>query len=268
MDSINNNQFEVIPNNKAKRKLTTPSNNVYLNPALDLLANDDPMCNTAMEIVPKKRKRTKSCDITAFENTALDLGISKAAVNEFLARELQNVKRNTRNYDVCRLGSVEEPIYANMSEINMPQNLKKTFTLETLNAPQRLHGSLNDDTLMNVTNVQSNFSRFPSNLEVTVTNEMSHISPKFTNGILNIAQDETLSAPYSTSTNEVKPKILETTFNKESFLNVQPNLQDTDETLDISEIKNDVFDSGVSDMEHKPLNAINSEIQDISSIIS
>ncbi|XP_063541255.1 uncharacterized protein LOC134750093 [Cydia strobilella] len=272
MDSVNNNQFEVIPNTKAKRKLTTPSNNVYLNPALDLLANEDPMCNTAMEIVPKKRKRTKSCDITTFENTALDLGISKAAVNEFLARELQNVKRNTRNYDVCRLGSVEEPIYANMTDLN-PQNLKKTFTLETLNVPQRLHGSLNDDTLMNVTNVRSNFSNFPSNLQVTVTGEVSHISSnmrEFTKGMLNIPQDETLRAPFiqGRSTNEPvnKPQFLETTFNKESFLNVHPNLRDTDETLHLSEIRNNVFDSGVSDMEHKPLNTFNSEMQDISSI--
>lgn len=96
MEPVNNNQFEVIPDLN-KRKITAPSQNVYLNPALDLLANEDPMCNNAMEIVPiKKRKRARSCDITAFENTALDLGISKAAVNEFLVRELNNVKNNLR----------------------------------------------------------------------------------------------------------------------------------------------------------------------------
>ncbi|XP_073947727.1 uncharacterized protein [Choristoneura fumiferana] len=123
MDNIDNNQFEIKPTAKAKRKIAAPSANVYLNPALDLLANEDPMCNTGMEIVPKKRKRTKSCDITTFENTALDLGISKAAVNEFLARELNNVKRNARNYDSSPKASIDEPIYANTTVLNIPQNL-------------------------------------------------------------------------------------------------------------------------------------------------
>ncbi|XP_063832779.1 uncharacterized protein LOC135081961 [Ostrinia nubilalis] len=97
MSGIDNNIFEVKPNSKSKRKITTPCPNAYLNPALDLLANEDPMCNTAMEIVPiKKRKRSRSCDIAAFENTGLDLGISKAAVNAFLVRELENVRQNMK----------------------------------------------------------------------------------------------------------------------------------------------------------------------------
>lgn len=115
MDPVDNNQFEVKFNAKSKRKIATPCPNVYLNPALDLLANEDPMCNTAMEIVPnKKRKRTRSCDIAVFENTALDLGISKAAVNEFLVRELENVKKNLRacnsleNFDVRPNFDVEQ----------------------------------------------------------------------------------------------------------------------------------------------------------------
>lgn len=93
MDSIDNNQFEVKPVT-SKRKIAAPRPNVYLNPALDLLANEDRMCNTAMEVPHKKRKRTKSCDIATFENSALDLGISGAAVNKFLVQELENVKRN------------------------------------------------------------------------------------------------------------------------------------------------------------------------------
>lgn len=95
MEPVNNNKFEIIPSAKTKRKITTPCPNAYLNPALDLLANEDPMCNNAMEIVPvKKRKQIKTQDIATFENTALDLGISRAAVSEFLARELENVCKN------------------------------------------------------------------------------------------------------------------------------------------------------------------------------
>lgn len=144
MNSINNNQFEVKPNSKSKRKITTPCPNAYLNPALDLLVNEDPMCNTAMEIQPiKKRKRTKSCDITTFENTGLDLGISKAAVNEFLVRELENVRKNMKSYDNCTrntenndiiednvannvtdseissIAHTSEPIYANVTDMSI-----------------------------------------------------------------------------------------------------------------------------------------------------
>ncbi|XP_026333827.1 uncharacterized protein LOC113240674 [Hyposmocoma kahamanoa] len=109
MDPVDNNKFEVLPT-KSKRKIATPCTNAYFNPALDLLANDDPMCNTAMEIVPiKKRKRTRSCDITAFENSALDLGISKAAVNEFLAKELENVRKNVRPYNSVDVIQNSEP---------------------------------------------------------------------------------------------------------------------------------------------------------------
>lgn len=131
MEPVDNNLFEVKLNLKAKRK-RNQSNNVFLNPALDLLANEDPMCNNAMEIAPnKRRKRTKSCDIAAFENTALDLGISKAAVNEFLVRELENVRRNVRVYespinfnnDTKAIIDANEPIYANVCEIsNASQN--------------------------------------------------------------------------------------------------------------------------------------------------
>ncbi|XP_045769984.1 uncharacterized protein LOC123870670 [Maniola jurtina] len=140
MESVDNNKFEV---KSSKRKIETGPN-VYLNPALDLLVNEDPMCNTAMEITAiKKRKRTKS-DIAAFENTALDLGISRAAVNEFLQRELENVRKNIKHYETPvtpennesmqtptkpteSMQTPTEPIYANLTDlngqtINLPEN--------------------------------------------------------------------------------------------------------------------------------------------------
>ncbi|KAM3963790.1 uncharacterized protein ACR2FA_001828 [Aphomia sociella] len=135
MDSVDNNQFEIKPTTKAKRKIATPCSTAYLNPALDLLANEDPMCNTAMEIVPtKKRKRSKSCDIVTFENTALDIGVSKTAVNEFLVRELDNVRKNVKPLDCSlptdfkenipqmKVDDVDEPIYSNLTDMSVPQN--------------------------------------------------------------------------------------------------------------------------------------------------
>ncbi|XP_050671245.1 uncharacterized protein LOC126969730 [Leptidea sinapis] len=130
MNKVDNNQFEV---KSAKRKINTGPN-VYLNPALDILANEDPMCNNKMEVTPnKRRKRTKSVDIAAFENSALDLGISKAAVNEFLVRELQNVNKNMRTYETPIKVNVEsndvnkddiEPIYANLTlPVLPPRNI-------------------------------------------------------------------------------------------------------------------------------------------------
>lgn len=96
MDSVNNNQFEVKPI-PSKRKITS-SSNVYLNPALDLLVNEDRICNTAMEIPIRKRKRTKSIDVVSFENSALDLGVKP--VNEVLVREIDNVRRAVKNNDL------------------------------------------------------------------------------------------------------------------------------------------------------------------------
>lgn len=126
MDPVDNNKFEVVPT-KSKRKIPTPSSNVYLNPALDILANDDPMCNNAMEIVPiKKRKRTRSCDIVAFENSALDLGISKAAVNEFLARELENVRKNVRPY------SSVDVIHNSKPKINISEPILNFSSLDSI----------------------------------------------------------------------------------------------------------------------------------------
>ncbi|XP_059054814.1 uncharacterized protein LOC131848878 [Achroia grisella] len=133
MDSVDNNQFEVKPCTKAKRKITAPCSTAYMNPALDILANEDPMCNTAMEIVPiKKRKRSKSCDIASFENTALDVGVSKVAVNEFLVRELENVRKNLKpidlqtefkeNIPMVATHATVEPIYANSTDMSIIQN--------------------------------------------------------------------------------------------------------------------------------------------------
>ncbi|XP_068623760.1 uncharacterized protein [Battus philenor] len=192
---MDNNLFEVKPDSKSKRKRIVPSSNVFLNPALDLLANDDPMCNNAMEITPnKRRKRTKSCDIVAFENTALDLGISKEAVNEFLIRELENVRKNVRTYEspikfnnnISNNTNHNEPIYANIAEISnkpvrVPElNLCNTFNLndsvdnsdinatneldsgisileqKSLNAPIVTDLDADLSAINNITNVQSN----------------------------------------------------------------------------------------------------------------
>lgn len=128
MSSIDNNQFEVKPIN-SKRKIAAPCPNVYLNPALDLLANEDPMCNTAMEVPNKKRKRTKSTELTTFENSALDLGISKVAVNEFLVRELENVKRNLK-HDIQ-----EASINQESDKVDMNMESVSNITLENAIVP-------------------------------------------------------------------------------------------------------------------------------------
>lgn len=139
MDSIDNNQFELKPI-KSKRKIAVPCPNAYLNPALDLLVNEDPICNTAMEIVPtKKRKRTRSCgDSTTFENCALDLGANKVCVNEFLAREIENVKKNVRQ-NVADLNTtnndVNEPVYSNVSLIR-PVSVNNSVN-SSVNSSQR-----------------------------------------------------------------------------------------------------------------------------------
>ncbi|XP_053617492.1 uncharacterized protein LOC128679350 [Plodia interpunctella] len=179
MDTIDNNQFEVVPSSKSKRKIVTPCSTAYLNPALDLLANEDPMCNTAMEIVPKKRKRTKSDEITTFENTALDVGISKAAVNEFLARELENVRKNIKSYDYSQPTDSkenvppttrdvplaidnEEPIYANLT------NLSKTAeTIPNAIVPYR------DAQDMDVTVFEPNVSEIEMDSGISVLEQKS-----------------------------------------------------------------------------------------------
>ncbi|XP_023938035.2 uncharacterized protein LOC112045887 [Bicyclus anynana] len=158
MESVDNNKFEVT---STKRKVKTGPN-VYLNPALDLLANEDPMCNTAMEITPnKRRKRTKS-DIAAFENTALDLGISKAAVNEFLQRELENVRRNIKHYETpiktekCDHSLPDaEPIYANLTDLN----------IQTTNLPE--NASLNEQSIVSseTTNIVSTSNSIIENIQ-------------------------------------------------------------------------------------------------------
>ncbi|XP_050353448.1 putative uncharacterized protein DDB_G0282133 [Nymphalis io] len=187
MDAVDNNQFEV---KSSKRKIQSGPN-VYLNPGLDLLANEDPMCNTAMEITPnKRRKRTKS-EIVAFENTALDLGISKAAVNEFLQRELNNVRKNVKHYESpIKLTenptiSNPEPIYANLSELANEQNnfYKNSNNAEVL--PTNI-----DDTNMNTIEdeieIDSGISVFDSKFNTVtnselVNNDISAISSNTTN---------------------------------------------------------------------------------------
>ncbi|XP_034828182.1 phosphatidylinositol 3-kinase 3-like [Maniola hyperantus] len=164
MESVDNNKFEV---KSSKRKIETGPN-VYLNPALDLLVNEDPMCNTAMEITAvKKRKRTKS-DIAAFENTALDLGISRAAVNEFLQRELENVRRNIKHYEtpvetenIEPMQTPTEPIYANLTNLNgqitnLPENA------ECLNVQNNI--SNETVSMASVSPREDNFESFNENI--------------------------------------------------------------------------------------------------------
>lgn len=120
MDSIDNNQFEIKPI-KSKRKIAAPCPNAYLNPALDILANEDPMCNTAMEVIPiKKQKRTRSCgDIGTFDNSALDLGVNKAIVNKVLAREIENVCKNVQT---------DVPSNVSMDVANVHKNIQSDVT--------------------------------------------------------------------------------------------------------------------------------------------
>ncbi|XP_014361158.2 uncharacterized protein LOC106712980 [Papilio machaon] len=228
MEPVDNNIFEVKANLKNKRKRIVPNSNIFLNPALDLLANEDPMCNNAMEITPgKRRKRTKSCDIVAFENTALDLGISKTAVNEFLIRELENVRKNVRTYESpVKLNNenpipcTSEPLYANMTEITTQQTTDPINTTSnifeiqngtdsSLSTAESDSGisiieqrSLNavttdldaDLSINNVTNIQSNvtnqiFVNNTSNLNLSFIDRLALNSPSDPNQSLYLDDD-------------------------------------------------------------------------------
>ncbi|KAJ0173292.1 hypothetical protein K1T71_011468 [Dendrolimus kikuchii] len=154
--NINNNKFELKPTN-SKRKVAAPCPNVYLNPALDFLANEDPMCNTKMEVIPvKKRKRTRSCEIAAFENSGLDLGISKAAVNEFLIRELDNVRKNVRMYD--NDAKIDQKFYK--ADDNVNSRIESVITEASTNFDDALHSIKMDTSNSNFTN---NISKVNSN---------------------------------------------------------------------------------------------------------
>jgi hypothetical protein len=199
MSIVNNNQFEVKPSTKCKRRITSPCPNVYLNPGLDLLANEDPMCNTAMEIVPnKKRKRSRSCEIAAFENTGLDIGISKAVVNEFLARELQNVRNNMRSEvheTTPKAEDVvpdEEPIYANITDISMSNN---DVNMSVVVAPERKESPEQPD----ISDIE-----MESNISV-IEQESSNVAPKNNDINLNNNKDysQTLTEVEKTVTNRV-----------------------------------------------------------------
>lgn len=93
MNNINNNAFEIGSSPRNKRKRSLDCTNVFMNPALDLLATEDVICNTTMEIAPAKRsRRSRSCDErVAFENPALDLGMHKKDIRTLLWKELKNV---------------------------------------------------------------------------------------------------------------------------------------------------------------------------------
>ncbi|XP_038213853.1 uncharacterized protein LOC119833752 [Zerene cesonia] len=188
MYPVNNNQFEVT---STKRKIKIRPN-VYRNPALDLLANEDPMCNTAMEVTPnKRRKRTMSCDIAAFENTALDLGISKAAMNEFLVRELQNVNKNIQTYETPiktyleSSSDMNEPVYANLISTPPlpPRNCSSEVDNEQNTMPDMNHCRLNES----VAEIDSGISI----LEQKSTNELENNDLSEINNITNIQTNVT-----------------------------------------------------------------------------
>ncbi|CAG5047142.1 unnamed protein product [Parnassius apollo] len=172
MEPVDNNIFEVKPNSKTKRKRIIPQSNVFSNPALDLLANEDPMCNNAMEITSnKRRKRTRSCEIVAFENSALDLGISRSAVNDFLIRELDNVRKNVRAYaSPVKLSSsctsvpntnINEPLYANLTEVsNIHHNQANALTpdISSEDSTTDIQNSLEHTGLNNINELDSGIS--------------------------------------------------------------------------------------------------------------
>ncbi|CAG9558961.1 unnamed protein product [Danaus chrysippus] len=217
MNSIDNNQFEI---KSTKRKIQSGPN-VYLNPALDLLANEDRMCNTAMEITPnKKRKCTKSSEIAAFENTALDLGISKAAVNEFLQRELNNVRKNIKHDNELTESpnseNIEpEPIYVNIMDTHRgikhydKQNNQEETNLDideneldsgisvleqkSLNTAT-FSSDLDNISAINTTNIQTNvtnqiFVNNNSNLNLSFIDRLALDSPAASNQSLYLDDD-------------------------------------------------------------------------------
>lgn len=121
MNNINNNKFEVNPSPRNKRKRSLDCSNVFMNPALDLLSTDDPICNTTMEIVPAKRqRRSRSCDgRVTFENPALDLGYQKKDIRSLLWKELKNV-----NEKLTTISEVMSP------PLNLPIHNTSDYSLE------------------------------------------------------------------------------------------------------------------------------------------
>ncbi|CAH1641095.1 unnamed protein product [Spodoptera littoralis] len=224
MDSIDNNQFEIKPI-KSKRKIAAPCPNTYLNPALDILANEDPMCNTAMEVIPiKKRKRTRSCgDIATFDNSALDLGVNKAVVNKVLAREIENVRKNVQtdnstdvsmNSEIVRkniqsnvtdvsMDVIEtEPVYANLTEIQHSQK------------PVDSSITIIDETQNNIV------SKIDNNdvMEVTIPND------DIDSGI-SVLEQKSLSAVMKDDTTMPSPIInIQTNVTNQVFINNSSNL--------------------------------------------
>ncbi|KAG7303322.1 hypothetical protein JYU34_011812 [Plutella xylostella] len=233
MEPVNNNQFEIIPSQKTKRKIVPPSATAYLNPALDILANEDPMCNTAMEIVPvKKRKHTKSTDLAAFENTALDVGISKAAVNEFLVKELENVRKSIRTHDK------DAPSGVAIKEI-IPITTKEIIP-PIINCPTNIlheNKGLDDPDFEDTTCVSEPIYANLNDLNVIAEND---------DGAIN-TEHNTLDATNGTETNESLT-----------------NLEGGESVIDLE------ADSGISVLEQKSLSAVNAvgvfETGDLSNI--
>ncbi|KAI5642602.1 hypothetical protein NE865_05369 [Phthorimaea operculella] len=268
MEPVDNNQFEVVPTQK--RRIAAPCPNVYLNPALDLLANDDPMCNTAMELVPnKKRKRSKSCDVIAFENTALDTGISKAAVNEFLVKELENVRKNVRYCsEPVTVGTEGNAnIFDPKTEIYVPK-------LNTSEPKIRLSEPILEELDVDLT-FSENCSEVPkdSSKNVVLEGPSEHIYANLTEieskdkvsgtvlpeayvmETLEPSTSDAFTVPQTIEDNDVS--ILQEDTNDNKYM--------TENRLNISDNDN-ITDSGISILEQKTSTTQNLEHNDISSI--
>ncbi|KOB78517.1 Uncharacterized protein OBRU01_02227 [Operophtera brumata] len=241
MDTINNNQFEVKPI-PSKRKVTARCPNVYLNPALDILANEDRICNTAMEIPVKKRKRSKSCDVVSFENSALDLGVKP--INEVLVREIDNVRRNVKPNDFV---SNPDKKRADLKSIDC--NATKVDNVF------QFIGDETDD--VDFTNTADNTSIFDTttqsqdNANITAdTKESSLVTEPMYANLNDVQQIPNMykkSVPVPPKTKEMHPlPIAETTVNLENT-NTKDNLHCTDISRIASE-GNDL-DAGMSVLE-------------------
>lgn len=256
MDTINNNQFEVKPI-PSKRKITARRSNVYLNPALDILANEDRICNTAMEIPIKKRKRTKSCDVVSFENSALDLEVKP--INEVLVREIDNVRRNIKHND----SNNKDKNGANLKSINGTTKLDHVF---------QFIGDETDDA--DFTNTAENNSIFDtttqtkenSNITVDAKESSLVVEPIYANYLSDVTQtpfEKLVTVPPKTK--EIHPlPIAETTANLENT-NTNDNLHCTDISR-IVEADENYIDSGTSVLEQTT--NMDTEFSNISNITS
>lgn len=241
MDRVDNNQFEVKPTT-SKRKIAVTCPNVYLNPALDLLANEDRICNTAMEIPMKKRKRSKSCDVMKFENSALDLGVKP--VNEILLREIDNVRRNVKN-DLATVNPIDS------------NDRGKGF--------KNIDEDIDDVDFVNTAEDSNVFDDTKNNdINLAVDSKLSLITEPLYSNFDQIQSRKALETPVSMVkpiNKEIKPLPIET-----------EATEDTKESIfdgtDISRIDDNYVDSGISVQEQNTNRAEFSNISNITNIQS